>query len=329
MINNIQALRAFAAMNVVLFHVIALADIYDRDVWLLSPLYGWGSNGVDVFFVISGFVITLSQSKTPRSCGAFLYNRIIRIAPIYWFLTLSLVIMFIALPSAFRSLEISGEHVVHSLLFTSHLALGERPVLYLGWTLEWEMLFYALFAVSLYAERIDARLGVPVLMGLVAAVMVYDVLILEFVLGLLAAHIYRKTRLTKAAGLSLFLAGTAGLVASSVFAPDYATLHRLLMWGLPSFFLVLGAAVMGQMSARPVLTLGAASYSIYLVQMFTIPAFYKAMDAFALTIPADLAALLCLALSTLAGYLLFRYVETPLMRILRAAKPLRSATVPR
>ena len=81
MISNIQALRAFAAINVVFLHVIKTASNYEQNTDFLSFLTDWGANGVDIFFVISGFVMLHTQMLRRRNIGAFLKSRIIRNCP--------------------------------------------------------------------------------------------------------------------------------------------------------------------------------------------------------------------------------------------------------
>jgi peptidoglycan/LPS O-acetylase OafA/YrhL len=71
MINNLQILRAFAAINVVLFHIIGTSVSYGQGVVQFSFLEGWGANGVDIFFVISGFVMVYTQLKNPKSFFIF------------------------------------------------------------------------------------------------------------------------------------------------------------------------------------------------------------------------------------------------------------------
>ena len=93
-IENIQALRAFAAINVALFHIIGTAASYSQSSNYLSALEGWGSNGVDIFFVISGFIMLHTQMERRRSVIDFLKLRLIRIMPIYWLLTAFVIMLY-------------------------------------------------------------------------------------------------------------------------------------------------------------------------------------------------------------------------------------------
>jgi len=153
MINNIQFLRAFAAINVVLFHILEIGPSYSVSVNYLGIMREWGRNGVDIFFVISGFVMVYTQLTSGKSVIQFIRSRIIRIVPIYWLLTTCLVVIFIVLPNLFREMELTTSRVYSSYLFISQINVGEHPVLYPGWTLEWEMLFYFIFALVIATKN--------------------------------------------------------------------------------------------------------------------------------------------------------------------------------
>src|ERR1700730_16181483 len=137
---SVQALRAIAALAVVLCH----ADQIHR--WLLGlkdpyPLEQLAS-GVDLFFVISGFVMVYSSRDLFAVKGAartFFTRRVARIVPPYW-AVMVIAIPLMALPSDWRSL-------LGSYLFIPYRAPGDNivPVYGVGWTLNFEMFFYALF----------------------------------------------------------------------------------------------------------------------------------------------------------------------------------------
>lgn len=119
MINNIQSLRAFAAINVVLFHIIETSASYSQNVDKLSYLEGWGANGVDIFFVISGFVMLHTQFFQRRTPSQFLRNRIIRIVPIYWAITAFVLFLYSLFPYLFREMIVTPTWAFSSFFFTS------------------------------------------------------------------------------------------------------------------------------------------------------------------------------------------------------------------
>jgi exopolysaccharide production protein ExoZ len=144
---SIQYARALAALAVVLAHTGAYGS---------GNAFHIGSAGVDIFFVISGFVMwttTASRAQTPAD---FIANRIVRIVPMYWLVTLALVIAAVCVPALFPRLKIDAGHVVASLLFMPSRSPfnGELwPVLVQGWTLNYEMFFYGVFALVLFIPR--------------------------------------------------------------------------------------------------------------------------------------------------------------------------------
>ena len=87
MIANLQLLRAFAAINVIIYHIIGTSVAYGYELNFINILSGWGANGVDIFFVISGFIMYFSQAQNPKTPIKFLKSRLIRIVPLYWLMT--------------------------------------------------------------------------------------------------------------------------------------------------------------------------------------------------------------------------------------------------
>ena len=94
MLINLQLLRGFAALNVVLLHSIETSASYGYETDFIAFFDGWGANGVDIFFVISGFVMLYTQLDNKNSPKDFLINRAIRIIPIYWLLTLAIIAIY-------------------------------------------------------------------------------------------------------------------------------------------------------------------------------------------------------------------------------------------
>lgn len=194
-LSNIQILRAFAATNVVVFHTIGVVERSFAEASILGNLSGWGENGVDVFFVLSGFVIQFSYARSPKEPGKFLRSRLIRIIPNYWSWTLVLFFALLLLPQLFPRLEADSLHLLTSIAFLSGPLLASEPVLYVGWTLEYEMLFYLLFTLAIAAgHSLAERWLVPAAMlGLVIAFGL-PLLAMEFVFGMLIARAFLSGR---------------------------------------------------------------------------------------------------------------------------------------
>lgn len=311
MLNNIQALRAFAAINVVLFHVIGISSAYSQGASALEFLRGWGDNGVDVFFVISGFVMLHTQFQKSRSPWEFLKNRVVRIVPLYWLLTLFVVSLLVFLPSVFRGGVPEPLWLASSLLFVSSVVAGKMPVVFLGWTIEWEMFFYVLFAVGLFFR--NPRFQIAFVAFVLAAFVAFTgkLIVLDFLLGMLVACVFQQKKLTRFHGMVAFAMGAVLLLASISPAVKALGMNRFVLWGLPSFLLVLGLVHCQQLKSRLLAYLGDASYSIYLVQMLTISGFYKFSSRFLTTWNGNLLAVACLAASVIFGCLVHSFIEKP------------------
>src|ERR1700692_1470903 len=147
---SIQYLRGLAALSVLATHALQwpLAEI---KMGLLKTR----RHGVDVFFVISGFIITTIAGGGRFNPRDFLVRRAFRIVPAYWAATLLITILAVAIPSQFRTTVPTIEGLVKSLLFIPSLE-PKAPLLLLGWTLNFEAFFYLLFA-SLFFLRSETR----------------------------------------------------------------------------------------------------------------------------------------------------------------------------
>src|ERR1700756_2337701 len=140
---SIQALRAVAALLVLAGHISTILIAEHKAASF--PLFALGPFGVDLFFVISGFVMVYSSERLFGQPGApfkFFARRLARIVPLYWAAT-SILVWFVV-PYA------STKAVLGSFLFAPHIP-SEAPLLFVGWTLIFEMFFYAVFAIALLA----------------------------------------------------------------------------------------------------------------------------------------------------------------------------------
>ena len=291
----VQVLRAAAALSVVVLHVTQQAGALVGMPGVapyrwLRPL-PWDA-GVDVFFVISGFVMLWSSATLfgrPGGVRLFLLRRVARVVPLYWLLTAVLVAGALLRPSWLSEpIGHAWGYVAASFGFIPWRRPDGfiQPVFRLGWTLNYEMLFYVLFALAL---RVRASVGLPwliaVLVGLAEAGRVLrptaaplafwtDSIVLEFAYGLLlAAAALAGQRLPGLARIGLAVAAILALAADGVAHG----VPRGVGWGLPAAALV-GAAVLGPPVAPAgrwglrwfgwAVALGDASYALYLVHPF-------------------------------------------------------------
>ena len=320
MIRPIQYLRALAAMMVVWGHSLyVVPGVADR---LGAPYFG--GSGVDLFFVISGFIMVVTTSRREITPQKFLLLRIVRVVPLYWLATLTWV--------AYGLVEHSGQSpyavpaIVRSLLFVPCPA-GVWPVLQNGWTLNYEMFFYALFALSLAAPRrvrmpvlavaLAALVGVGRLFGPFANPLAFSYTnpyLLEFVAGMVLAHGWLQggSRDSLPQSLSLIVFGFYCV----------GSLHsRFTILG--GAFLIIAGSLNPRICAienRTLLELGNASYSIYLAHQFVLEALAPWwIQAFPHATWASSALFMVLAplLCALAGCLCYWFIEKPLTSRLR------------
>ncbi len=320
-LDSIQLLRALAATAVVVYHI---------------PLLRNGAWGVDIFFVISGFIMALVTAKPTRH---FLTKRIIRVVPLYWLGTLGVFAIALLLPSLLDNTTADLEGLIKSLLFVPYQK-GEyvQPLLFLGWTLNFEMFFYALFALSMAINHrhrllicsvvIAALVLLGQLMRFDAVVPAFytDAILLEFIFGMGCYALYARTAAWRAslstgtrwALVALGVVCLACLPFSDVLEP---MLGRAGYWGIPALLGFL-AIVHGLSSLRlptAVVLIGDASFSLYLFHPYVMKAFNKVVPVF--DTPSALAYLatpLAIGLCYLVAVIMYRRVEVPMTNGLRA-----------
>lgn len=145
----IQALRGVAVLGVVAFHLMSIEIKYSGGDLFLPDFLLLGQSGVDLFFVISGFVmvsVTKGRFESNREIARFLWGRLTRIYPTYWFYFFLTGIIFVIRPNWVNS---SQDHQAD--LFSSFLLLPGQylPLVMVAWSLIHELWFYTVFALLL------------------------------------------------------------------------------------------------------------------------------------------------------------------------------------
>lgn len=253
-IQSLQALRFIAAAMVVLCHA--------------SPAFPTGAAGVDIFFVISGFVIS-QRRATP---AAFVRARLVRIFP-----------MYLVCSAPWAAVAISQGLMTPQVALSSATlwpVYGEvvRPVLKSGWTLSFELLFYAAMAATLWRPRLGWKLWGIYALAMIGAfftkapllTFIGNPLILEFGMGVLIA---RAPKGFREIAIGLALAGFAAAWGTNFTigqAFDMSAPQRVIVWGIPAALLVYGLVQFEGPVWRPLSYLGDASYSIYLTNLATL-----------------------------------------------------------
>jgi exopolysaccharide production protein ExoZ len=334
MLVRIQLLRAVAAYMVVVFHAV---EFLVGSTSLPIPRAAIGAAGVDIFFVISGFIMVhvTREGETP---AGFALNRISRIVPLYWLGTLAVVLAVLVAPWSFPNALTDPASILKSLAFIPSIdARGSfEPILFVGWTLNFEMAFYAVFALSLFAPRRYRTIAlVAGLVALFAAGRLIaqtnpmsfygNAILFEFAAGCFIGAAVRNPALKPAFGrvpaVLVVALGAAGFLASALL-PE-SPLPRALLWGVPATLIVLGAVLLDirkPASSRTLAAhLGDASYSAYLLHPFVVVAVgvitLKLLGQGWMAAVAMVAATL-LATAVVSG-LSFRLVERPSAQLLR------------
>jgi exopolysaccharide production protein ExoZ len=306
-LGSVQMLRGVAALLVVLLHALDAAERVNGTIRvpLLGPFDNMGASGVDLFFVISGFVMALGLDGRNRSPVHFLKDRAIRILPLLWILSCAFLAIFPPAPGQFVT-----QAVVNTLtiLPLTDGAYYDAPILFVGWTLAFEFAFYLLVALVLSVSR-DAGQRVQLLtMAVLGAAMLgvgfrpewaalrilINPIMFEFSFGVIAYWIWRSGGFAAHAKSSIYvglglLVLTAETGASTSLSIDYQAttdhgggLIRSAMFGVPWALIFAGVISLPTpegRGARWLHALGDASYSIYLVHVFVMRAAISLIEA--------------------------------------------------
>lgn len=326
---SLQALRFLAAIGVVHAHAMSVADSFARaraPVWHQA-----GTIGVDLFFVISGFIIArIAFIDRSPTAAAFLRGRWLRVAPIYWLATLAWMTV--------DRTPVAAPNLVATVFFWPGTgAAPALPILPYGWTLCFEMLFYLAAAAVLASPGRGRAVAVLIAAWLACVALRYggahgaalsflgNPIVGEFLAGVAIAHL----RVRRPALGALVLVAAAAMIWSAAGVPRINDGHftfdaslsaqRLWRFGLPAagvVFAVLQFEPWFQGRAgRALAYLGDTSYVLYL----THPLAFTLLWALARSVRLDGWAIVTLGivLAAAAAVAAHEWVEKPLMRRLR------------
>lgn len=291
-LRSIQMLRGLAAVGVGALHALGTQA---------------GASGVDLFFVISGFIIgKVMVGRTPLS---FLADRFGRIFPFYWLCSLPWLYV------AWATHQLQPGRMIASFSLWPVTDDFNEPYLTQAWSLCYEMLFYysVAFALATGKGRWLIAGFVPILVlnlarpSALAGFLGYP-LILEFLMGFAVGKMKLDYRIgAPAVGLGVLILLTVPasyFVHHTVGISDLSTFRRALFWGAPSAMIVYGALSLERFATfKPLIVLGDASYAIYLLHGFGI-----------LIAGHNLAGL---ALAVAIGLGAHFFIEKPLLRLRR------------
>lgn len=340
-IYSLQVLRFIAAFLVFIGHAqheLAESMGLSGSLWTFVP-FDWGL-GVDIFFVISGFVmyfLTADGFGVPGGSADFMRRRIIRIVPLYWLFS---VLMLLALAFAARSGGAplpSVLNILFSFLFLPGPQCADYcfPIFSLGWTLNYEMMFYALFALGLFFSR---RAGLTFIFTAIVGLMGLSLLAPpswtmlhfwgypitgEFLAGIGLAALYRRrARISPLVSLAIIALAMTAAIAFYQYG-IYNSMTRLVTGGIPAA-LIVGATIFGleprRLSpfGRALVVGGDASYALYLWHPFGLKIGGAAIAHLHLPITSSPALFfgLCAILVVAGAVMIHRFIERPVIALL-------------
>lgn len=314
-IDSIQVLRFFAAFSVMMVHL---------------PVFEFGIWGVDIFFVISGFIMMYVTENNEKF---FLLKRIFRIVPLYWLLTLGVFVLAIFVPEVLNNTTANVDHLIKSLFFIpfDKNGTGHFPILFLGWTLNFEVIFYFLFSLSLVFFKENRMIACSIFIiiflvfnkifsekNFIFETYANDIFI-EFIFGMILFTIWKKYKNKISTNLSNHFICLAILLVS-IFILNYYNFSRSVSYGLPSLILaVYFLFFLNHLKFPKILvSLGDASYCIYLLHPYVIQFFYKILEINEYDIIIELVFTLIISVIVfIVSLLIYKFIEFPINGSLR------------
>jgi peptidoglycan/LPS O-acetylase OafA/YrhL len=320
-------LRGIAAMMVVFVHI-------DNQLRRLNyGTFGWGwlVAGVDIFFVISGFIMWTSvERRGDMTARQFLRNRIIRIVPLYWLVSAVVVIVALVAPQLLKTTVLRPGHAIASFLFlpARHPVTGRFwPLVIPGWSLNYEMLFYVVFAVAMMFSAGRRPVRFALIAGLLGAILLVanltrsridlmnfyaDPILLEFLAGVGLGIVWRTGKVPR----SPYWAIIVGLGFALLWAG-----HRLNggfpVVALSATMIVAGAVFLPPLRHNPLSALGDASYSLYLTHTATLAAVGVVWQYLFLRLDWPLFVLAGVTAAVLLSFVSYTCFEVPMTALLK------------
>jgi peptidoglycan/LPS O-acetylase OafA/YrhL len=343
-IENIQALRGVAILLVVFAHIMAIEQKYGGGDGILPDFFALGVSGVDLFFVISGFVVVTAMRwrfRQPLAAAQFFYNRASRIYPLYWLYSLVVLGVYLLRPEMVNAAQGHRVNILESFLLLPQNLL---PLLNVGWALIHIMYFYLAFTLILFGpERQLPKLLVVWALAVVFGNLAYRSIVhagpmanvklithpltLEFIGGCMVARLIHGGN--RAHGVKILVLGTvlllAGMSLYQAWFPGAIPKGwlRAALFGLPYILVVYGAVALEIDSARLfprfLNFVGDASYSIYLSHVLVLSVIGRAWNVFSMRGPFDniIMILFAVIVVIIFGRGSYRIVEVPILSFTR------------
>ena len=333
---SIQYLRALAALGVVVAH--ASTSLLDHDIALIP--FRIGNAGVDLFFVISGFIMYFTTAHRKVAASEFYLKRLIRIFPLYFCASTLAFLGACLAPHFVTRFSASPTDYIRSVLFIPYYCTTcqsaqdmnqlLRPEVGQGWTLNYEVFFYLVFGLCLFIPRCFRVHSLVIIFALLSGLGILfrpvnpilrtytDSLQVEFMFGVLLGWFLLWTAPTslRKLGVAALIAGGATSVIVQLFIPHI--LPRVLACGLPAATVV-GCALWleraGLIPRLPIfLLLGDASYSLYILHAFVLALLRRGWQRIfnVNLVSTHVVFIVCsIVIAEMCGVVIFMYAERP------------------
>ena len=333
---SLEVLRATAVLLVILFHIQTVFGVQNGHV-PFGRMFWAGYRGVDLFFVLSGFIIGavhFGDIGLPGRFKRYAFNRLTRIYPALWIMTMLAVALYAA---GFGGADKADKLALPAVLASAMLLPQTgTPLVNVSWTLTYEMIFYAWFAVLI----LNLRLGIGLLILWQAAIVIlaltgtrlglagyyFKPICLDFAAGLACACLTRGRWIERLISPGLLRAGlVAGLLAFVAgMAMDDTPLLAAPTCTLGACLIIVSLVRLEQLghvwAPRLLVMIGSASYSIYLVHFATLQLASGVLRRMGVQMTDPVCLLLAL-LGLAAGLTFHRLIDEPLQTKLRTIRP--------
>ncbi|MBD1810749.1 acyltransferase [Microcoleus vaginatus DQ-U2] len=334
-----QVYRGIAAVLVVMFHLNDMSAERLNQVTFFNVFQaGW--SGVDYFFVLSGFIMVYvhrSAIGKKDQLKSFLVKRAVRIYPIYWIITLTVLCFFLVIPGFGNNKDLDWGQVILSLLL---IPQKDKPILDVGWTLIYELYFYFLFSIAIWLKPKHSR---PILLTWLFVTIlhfckivkfpraffllniVFGNMNLEFVMGCLAGYIVIKynNKLGKYRWILFGIANLGYVILGMLVASRNIEFERITTFGVLAALLIIAATSIDLKDSTKIpyvlIFLGDASYSIFLTHGPLISASTKIVQKANLGKYYDgfFAPALLALFAVVCGCIFYSLIEKPLTVFMR------------
>lgn len=310
MINSIQYLRGLAAVLVVYYHA-TIKSVQNN--LPEAEVFSFGQAGVDLFFIISGFIICFSTDKHKFTALRFLKSRVLRIIPLYWFFTLLALVVFLVVPDLVNSS--GGETVVWKSFLL--VPTEDKYLVRNGWTLSYEFYFYFIFAFfAVFFIKIGLVFLPLILLALIGYFnnvhFYFDSYLLEFAMGVISFIMY-KNKVAVKYNVILLLFMMLSLLLLHLFEIN----STVLFYGFIMWLVFHGSLVFEKLFVVDTLKkfksllfkLGDSSYSLYLSHAFTLVLINKIIILTMPNVGTEIYLFILTSISIIVGHLVYVLIE--------------------